>query len=668
MFMALTLLCLSALSPARADDTGPIVIGEAFKNAPIEGRMSVQRDPEGKLGLADVAFGHASSDFVPIPRALAAGYTSDPFWVRVPVRVMGETASVLIDLRPAYLDDVDVFVPNVANPRSIADFVQVPLGDRLPFSERAAVTVSMVAPISLPAGLDGDIYIRLKTSSTVALRGELRTPTDMTSSATAQALQLGLFQGIFVLAVIANLLFWARLRDRTYLIYAGFIIIQAALSWCKSGLVPVEWMPGGATGVNYLLGVMMFASQGSGALFATAQTNSRRLFPIAHVVFLFVVGLSLVGMVMTLFGHYQVLIGPALSGGIAVCALALICNLIQLHRRVPGSLLATTAIVFQISGVLIASLMLNAQIPYVGWMDYSFEAGSIFFIVYMTMSLAERARTAEIERTLAQAEALSVARSSEQYALDLVARRTCELAAAKDQAEGALRAEHESQQEQIRFVDVISHQYRTPLAVISSSLSALRLDLAQTDDKNRDRIDRARRAIERLVEIIDINGHRSRLQGVAAIAERAPVKLGPFLETVVARARDMFAERPISLSLPPGFDDAVAELDADMIELALVNIIENADKFSPPGAPIDVSLLRQNGTLTFAVADRGIGIPAAEHDLLTHKFFRASNSGGTSGLGIGLHIVKSAATAHDGQMLVESTEGEGTTVTMSVRA
>jgi len=668
LLLAIVLLVSSASLSAHAlaASTPALVIDEGFVKAPMEGSMAVLRDAGDALDLNEIAFGAAAERFEPIPGALAAGYTPDTFWVRLPVAVEGPAPALMLDMRPAFLDSVQVFVPKHANPSAASDYVETTAGDHTAFSERETISPSMVIPLALPADFSGYIYIRVKTSSTLALRGALRTPADMVSSATAQSLLLGLYQGIFLITGIANLMFWARLRDRTYLIYAVFILNCAALAWCKSGLIPTEWMPGGATGVDTLMGLMMFGSHGIGAIFASEQVNARRLFPKVHLVFLGVVALSVFGIIMTLLGHYQATIGPATIAVIPVALLALACNLLLVRRRVPGSVLAATAIAFQVAGVLVGSLMLNANIPYAGWMDYGFETGSVFFIIYMTLSLAQRAHNAEAERRVALAEALAVAHSAEQYALDLVVRRTGELAAAKDEAEAALAAEHESQLQQIRFVDVISHQYRTPLAVISSSLTALRLDLAETGEKSRDRIDRARRAIERLVEIIEVNGHRSRLQGVAAKAVRAPVALEPFIERLVAHAGALFPDRTISLKHSDTARASLADIDDEMTELALINLIENADKFSPPGLPISISFALHDGVLDIAVSDQGIGIPAEEQGLLTHKFFRASNSGGTSGLGLGLHIVKSAAAAHGGDVFIDSVEGEGTTVRMRV--
>lgn len=649
-------MLLACIGPAAAQSAPVIRMTSGFQSASLEGHMAVLRDPTGALDLDAVAFGVHASRFKPIAAAFGAGYTPDPFWIRLPIVVEGRAPDLLLEMRPAFLDVLEIYVPRVARPSSATDFERSRTGDHMDFGARPAIAPSLITPIQLPADFDGYIYVRLETSSTVALRGALRTAPDMISNTTAQAVLFGLYMGIFLITGTANLMFWARLRDVTYLVYAGFIFNCAALMWCKSGLVPPEWMPGGATGVDHLMGLMMFASHGIGSLFASIQTNSRLQFPRIHLVFIAVAAISLGGMALTLLGHYQAVIGYAVWAIIPVALLALACNIVQMRRRVSGSLLATTAIGFQVAGVLAGSLMLNASVPYAGWMDYGFESGSIFFVIYMTLSLAQRARRAEADKLAAEAEAQHVAR------------RTGELAAAKDQAEAALLAEQESQRQQIRFVDVISHQYRTPLAVISSTLSAMQKDLASGDEKGRDRVERARRAIKRLVEIIEVNGHRSRLQGVAAKADIADIAFVPFMENVVLRARELFPERSIKLENRGIARNLKARLDADMTELALVNLIENADKFSRSGLPITLLIGQSDGTLTISVVDRGIGIPSGERDLLTHKFFRASNSGGTSGLGIGLHLVNAAASAQGGDVLIDSTEGQGTMVTISLPA
>lgn len=656
----------TAQASESAAGIAPIEIDGSFSVTRLEGRMFALRDASRTLTLSDVAFGSHASDFRPLPGALSAGYVGDAYWVRIPLAIKGKAPPLQIELRPAYLDDVRLYVPRRMSATGSADFAEIRLGDHVPFRERPVVSVLMSAPLYLPDDFAGDIYIRLETTSTLALRGAIRTASSLAGSTTIQSLQLGLYEGLFLMTAIMNLLFWFRLRDRTYLAYAVYIVVQGLLTWAKSGLVPAEYMPGGGRGVDFVMSIGMFSNHFFGAVFVIVQTGSSSRFPLAHKIFVGFALMSLLSLIASYFGYYQQVVEAQLLGALVISLVALLCNFLLLRDGVLGSAFACIAIGCQILGSLAASLMLRAMVPYAAWMDYGYETGSIFFMIYMTVSLALRTQRAEKEREAARDEALAVARTSEQFAMSLVEQRTRELAAAKEQAEAALQSEKASQEEQIRFVDVISHQYRTPLAVISSSLSAIRTSLEPADAKNLERIERSRRAIARLVDIIDVNGHRSRMEGVAVRLAPSPVRILDFLVNVATRASDNLGGRLVELRLDGVSDDGIGHFDAGVIELALVNLIENSGKFSAPDRPITLTGKRVGNTLLLSVRDEGIGIPEQERDLLLHKYFRASNSGGTTGLGLGLYIVNTAASAHNGLVEVESTEGQGTTVSIQL--
>jgi len=97
-------------------------------------------------------------------------------------------------------------------------------------------------------------------------------------------------------------------------------------------------------------------------------------------------------------------------------------------------------------------------------------------------------------------------------------------------------------------------------------------------------------------------------------------------------------------------------------------VIDNALKYSPPDAPVDVGVGLEGGMAVLTVADRGVGIPAADVPALFRPFSRASNAADQdiSGLGLGLFITHQIVEGHGGSIAVTSTEGEGTTLTVRV--
>jgi signal transduction histidine kinase len=130
-----------------------------------------------------------------------------------------------------------------------------------------------------------------------------------------------------------------------------------------------------------------------------------------------------------------------------------------------------------------------------------------------------------------------------------------------------------------------------------------------------------------------------------------------------ARSRG-FAEHAPRLRLDLAADLPPAWIDPGVLRLAVGNLVGNALKYSPQGTPVSIRLRREKGDAVLTVADRGIGIPAADHARLFEPFHRGRNVGEISGSGLGLVIVRKGVDLHGGSIDLESAEGAGTTFTL----
>ena len=135
------------------------------------------------------------------------------------------------------------------------------------------------------------------------------------------------------------------------------------------------------------------------------------------------------------------------------------------------------------------------------------------------------------------------------------------------------------------------------------------------------------------------------------------------VEEALTRTRQLAEDRRIdvaALELPAG-----VRINGDRRQLvsALGNLVENAVKYSEPGAAIQVRVRVEGASVELMVADHGIGIPAQDHDRIFERFYRVDKGRGreTGGTGLGLSIVRHVATNHRGDVLVSSQEGEGST-------
>ncbi|WP_142846035.1 ATP-binding protein [Telmatospirillum sp. J64-1] len=299
------------------------------------------------------------------------------------------------------------------------------------------------------------------------------------------------------------------------------------------------------------------------------------------------------------------------------------------------------------------------------WVAHSYALSCIIQTILLTGALAVRLRAAEALNRRMQSEALSAAQAAEQRATMLVQERTRELALAKQVAEDALRAELASKEQQVRFMEVISHQYRTPLAAIRSHVDNIRLSLPKGDLANHHRIDRIRRGIARLVEVLEVNLSRSRLQGPSFQPELVSISPAAVTASALARARDLLKDG-IKMEISAEVEKARIMADTDMLEIAIINLLENAVKFSRSGvkAPVYLRCRLRGAEAEIHVEDKGIGIPSGEIETIQQNAVRGSNAQSIEGTGTGLSLVRRIVLAHGGSIRVESKEGEGTIIRM----
>ncbi|MHC4598779.1 MAG: sensor histidine kinase [Planctomycetota bacterium] len=211
------------------------------------------------------------------------------------------------------------------------------------------------------------------------------------------------------------------------------------------------------------------------------------------------------------------------------------------------------------------------------------------------------------------------------------------------------------------FLAGVSHDFRTPLAIIRSSAETLRLGRVTDPEKT------ARYLDVILKETVRLDGY------VGNVLEAARLELGrerrPFVRLdPAARVREVEDARRLFLE-EEGFRfevESEADLpavsgDAETLRSALFNLIENAVKYSGKEREITLRTFRRGETVVISLADRGVGVDAEEKRKIFERFYRSGDTASsTKGLGLGLALVLDAAKAHGGKVEVEAREGGGT--------
>jgi signal transduction histidine kinase len=218
------------------------------------------------------------------------------------------------------------------------------------------------------------------------------------------------------------------------------------------------------------------------------------------------------------------------------------------------------------------------------------------------------------------------------------------------------------------FVSNVSHELRTPLTTISGYLELVAEEFEDRMEPRHERmLEATRRNVARLKALIDDLLALSRAEGRGS--EMEPVDLALLVREAVTDVRITAARRGIHVTVAA--PDRVVPVLADraMLHRAFLNVLTNAVKFSHDQGDVAVVMTVRAREVEVSVTDHGIGIPAAELDRLGTRFFRASNAvtNEIAGTGLGLRIMQTIVDRHSGEVVIESREGEGTTVVVSLR-
>lgn len=210
------------------------------------------------------------------------------------------------------------------------------------------------------------------------------------------------------------------------------------------------------------------------------------------------------------------------------------------------------------------------------------------------------------------------------------------------------------------FISVISHELKTPVALIKGYADTLRREDARWDPQTmRESLTVIVEEADRLNQLIDNLLDASRLQAGALPLERDQVALDALAERAARLFRTQTEAHEIVVRFPPDFPVVMG--DSGRLEQVLNNLVSNAIKYSPAGGVIEIGGRALPDEVIVTVSDTGMGIPFQEQTRVFERFFRGARERhqGTPGAGLGLYLAKAIVEAHNGRIWVESRPGAG---------
>ena len=232
---------------------------------------------------------------------------------------------------------------------------------------------------------------------------------------------------------------------------------------------------------------------------------------------------------------------------------------------------------------------------------------------------------------------------------------------AEDRTEARIQAE----QERLRsaLLSSISHDLRTPLGTITGATTTL-LDPGPKSTPADQKVllgtihQESRRLLRMVNNLLDI----TRLESGLVQVKKEWAAIEEVVGSALSHLEEQLGTRPVSVELP----ELWVPMDPVLVEQALINMLDNALKFSPPGSAIEVRGWVEQDRFRIAVADRGPGLPPGEEELIFEKLYRGTGRPPAPGAGLGLAICKGIAQVHGGTIMAENRSQGGAQITLTL--
>jgi two-component system phosphate regulon sensor histidine kinase PhoR len=227
-----------------------------------------------------------------------------------------------------------------------------------------------------------------------------------------------------------------------------------------------------------------------------------------------------------------------------------------------------------------------------------------------------------------------------------------------------------ARQMQTDFVANVSHELRTPLTSVKGLVETLQ-DGAADDDHVRDRfLGTVSRETERLIRLVNDLLLLSRVDSDAVVLNKDQIDPVALLQAAVDQLAPGAAAKSLTVEIEAGPDVPLVEADPDRLTQVLLNLLDNAFKYSPPCERVTACITSDAESVRFRVRDRGIGIPPDDLPHIGERFFRSekARSRAQGGSGLGIAIARALVELHGGTLRIESKVGQGTTAIVTLPA
>lgn len=601
------------LSLSHAVGASPLPPQSLVSSINLEPHASLLLDPSGHLSFGDVSSPTHAARFTPLYKPLSLGFTSTVAWVKIEL-ISTETSQWLLEVGQPVLEDVRLYQ------RMPDGGLQVRHGTLTDAHKPQELEYRRpVFKVDLTAHVPTVLYLRLATRTSMVTTLKLWSPVALLEDSNQETFIWGLVFGSYLLVVFFYSAFWGWTREKIHLYYVLYVSTNLGAAFLTGRWNDMLGLHINTNAHTLALGVFVCLSLWIGPVFTATYLGTHRIWPKASRIFLrFCTSVSVVCSGLVLMGFYgqgvpAVQITSILMIGVHTAA----SGYLAYKGDKKGQLLLLAFSLFYI-GVMWRYLRNIGVIEPTSWNENVYQVGAFVHMMVISTGIFSSYNT--------------LRRKSEQ--------------------EKARADVQEKQRErQYEFLGMVSHEVRTPLTVISASADNLLIDASLTINA-KNRVNKIIRHSEKLQKLFDTYLNNERLLNGDNAIRMSSVNLATLCESLVqdmqdAHGTDIQFDAPIHLN---------ARCDADLLRVAISNLLENARKHAPENSNITLSLGQKGERVQIAVTDQGPGVDEQDMPFIFDAYFRGKGAYPTTGSGLGLHLVQYIAAQHQGRVHAKKLE------------
>lgn len=595
----------------------------AQANAPALRDFAVLVDPDGHETVASVAAADARRFQAIRSNTLSRGYGNAAYWLRFTLDA--PAGEWIVDVLPPYLNDVRLYEPDLTRPGSHREHST---GNLLPFSSREFDYRGFAFRVNKIDDLPQTFYLRIATTSSVNVVVRAWSPEHFIGMAAREAILLSASLALLLTLVFLNLIQWVWMREPLllwFIAYAGSLALATAAA--VTGFAHQYILPDQPRLADALVkvSVLLAVAFGTGfyrQLFAITRTQ-RWL----HALYATGFWLPLAACVFSLLGMHTSVAPLTLAMASVITCVNLVLAARFWRRGEAGGLLAFVANVIACLGILAMLLTLLGVVQGGLTALYAMQISSLGTALALHLAIGAQLRAMREERRQALAEAAR---------------------------------ERDVRESQARFIDLLSHEYRTPVAVLQTGVDIIALS---DHEAQREEVRSMRLALGRLRDLFASAQRNREWEGLRQVHFEALDPL-PLLRRLVADMNTTDRRHGYRLDV-----ETVGQLtihsDTGVLQTVLANLLDNAAKYATRGSTVDVVLRDAGPDAVIIVANDS----AAQHGLaeahLLRGHTRGANTAGQPGLGMGLYLAERLVHEMHGALRIDVSQPERFVVTLS---